>query len=107
MGYVDEYNERHGKCEYCKYHSVTGSHRCVECYGRSFEDNVDLFSFIKARVTKEASDKFNTTPEGKQLYEMMEQHRQTYNQCKESYNRELNKFIEFEIKRVESIINSI
>lgn len=106
MGYFDEYNERHGKCEFCKYH-YTVSTTCTECYGKLFEDSVDLFSFIKARVTKEASDKFNATPDGKQLYDMMEQHRQTYNQCKESYNRELNKFIESEIKRVESIINSI
>lgn len=107
MGYFDEYNERHGKCEFCKHHNVTGSYRCAECYGHAFEDNVDLFSFIRARVTKDATNKFNESEEGKQLHDMMEQHRQTYNQCKESYNRELNKFIESEIKRVESVINSI
>lgn len=32
MGYLDDYNARIGKCEYCKYHNVTGSPRCAECY---------------------------------------------------------------------------
>ncbi len=45
--YIDEYNARHGKCDYCKYHNVAGSQRCTDCYGRAFEDTVDLYTFIR------------------------------------------------------------
>jgi hypothetical protein len=107
MGYLDDYNSRHGKCEYCKHRSVTGSNKCAECYGGSFEDSVDLYTFIRARVTKDAVDKFNTSDEGKRLYDIMEQHLQTYNQCKDSYNKAREKFIDEELKRVDNIINSI
>ena len=107
MGYLDDYRERHGKCEYCKHRSVTGSNRCVECYGGAFEDAVDLYTFIRARVTKDAVEKFNASDEGKRLYDMMEQHRQTYNQCKDSYDRAREKYIDAELKRIEESINSI
>ena len=107
MGYIDDYNERRGKCEYCKHHNVTHTSKCTECYGHSFEDSVDLYTFIRASVTKDAVEKFNASDEGKPLYDMMEQHRQTYNQCRDSYNRERDKFVEAELKRVEDAINSI
>ena len=109
MGYIDDYNERRGKCEYCKHQN---SSRCTECNsgkycGHSFEDSVDLYTFIRASVTKDAVEKFNASVEGKSLYDMMEQHRQTYNQCRDSYNRERDKFIDAELKRIEDAINSI
>lgn len=107
MGYLDDYNARKGKCEYCKYHNVTGSMRCAECYGYSFEDSVDLYTFIRAKASKDAIEKFNESDEGKRLHDLMEQHRQTYNQCKDSYNEERDKFVDAELKRIEEFINSI
>lgn len=104
MGYLDDYKARNGKCEYCIHQN---SSKCAECYGHSFEDSIDLYTFIRASVTKDAVEKFNTSDEGKQLYDMMEQHRQTYNQCKDSYNRARDKFVDAELKRVEDAINSI
>lgn len=104
MGYLDDYKARNGKCEYCIHQN---SSKCAECYGHSFEDSIDLYTFIRASVTKDAVEKFNTSDEGKQLYDMMEQHRQTYNQCKDSYNRARDKFVDSELKRVEDAINSI
>lgn len=105
MGYLDDYNARHGKCEYCKHHNVTGSHRCAECYDYAFEDAVDLYTFIRARVTKDAVEKFNDSDEGKRLYDMMEQNRQTYNQCKDSYNQARDKFVDEAIKQFEDKLN--
>lgn len=116
MGYIDDYKARNGKCEYCKHHNVNCSSRCTECdrkskckecYGHSFEDSVDLYTFIRASITKDAVEKFNTSDEGKSLYDMMEQHKQTYNQCRDSYNRARDKFVDAELKRVEDAINSI
>jgi hypothetical protein len=107
MGYLDDYNSRHGKCEYCKHHNSVESNCCCDCYGGAFEDAVDLYTFIRAKVSKDAIEKFNGTDEGKRLYNMMEQHRQTYNQCKDSYNNAREKFIDEELKRVDDIINSI
>ncbi len=107
MGYLDDYNTRHGKCEYCKHHNSIGSNRCCECYGGAFEDAVDLYTFIRAKVSKDAVEKFNASDEGKRLYDMMEQHRQTYNQCKDSYDRAREKYIDAELKRIEESINAI
>lgn len=107
MGYLSDYNSRHGKCEYCKHHNATGSMRCAECYGMAFEDSVDLLSFIRAKVTKDAVDRFNESDEGKQLFSMMEQHRETYNQCRDSYNKARDVFVEAEIKRIEQSLDSI
>ena len=109
MGYIDDYKARNGKCEYCMHQD---SSKCADCYsgrhwGHSFEDYVDLYTFIRASVTKDAVKKFNASDEGKLLYDMMEQHRQTYNQCKDSYNRARDKFINTELKRIEDAINSI
>ena len=109
MGYLDDYKARNGKCEYCIHQN---SSKCTECnsgkcYGHSFEDSVDLYTFIRASVTKDAIEKFNASEEGKPLYDMMEQHRQTYNQCKYSYNKARDKFVDAELKRVEDAINSI
>ena len=105
MGYIDDYNKRKGKCEYCKYYDVIGSMRCTECCGYDFEDSVDLLSFIRAKVTKDATNKFNESEEGKRLYSMMEQHRQTYNQCKDSYTQARDKFVDEAIKQLEDKIN--
>jgi hypothetical protein len=105
MGYIDDYNKRKGKCEYCKHHNYTGSHRCAECYGTAFEDSVDLLSFIRAKVTKDATNEFNESEEGKRLYNMMEQHRQTYNQCKDSYNQARDKFVDEAIRQFEDKLN--
>lgn len=107
MGYLDDYKDRRGKCDYCKYHNATGSQRCVDCYGSAFEDTVDLYTFIRAKVTKDAIEKFNESDEGKQLYNIMDQHKQAYEQCKESYNREREKFVDAELKRIENAINAL
>lgn len=107
MGYLDDYNMRHGKCEYCKHHNVTGSMRCTECYGMAFEDSLDLFTFIRAKVSKDAVDKFNESDEGKRLYNAMEQYRQLYNQYRDSYNEARNRFVDDELRRIEESINSI
>ena len=107
MGYIDDYHERRGKCEYCKHHNATRPSKCKECYGHSFEDSVDLYTFIRASVTKDAVKKFNASDEGKLLYDMMEQQRQAYNQCKDSYNRARDKFINAELKHIDDAINSI
>ena len=104
MGYLDDYKARKSKCEYCIHQD---SSKCTECYGHSFEDSVDLYTFIRASVTKDAVEKFNASEEGKSLYDMMEQHRQTYNQCRDSYNRARDKFVDAELKRIEDAINSI
>ena len=109
MGYIDNYKARSGKCEYCIHQD---SSKCADCYsvrnwGHSFEDSVDLYTFIRASVTKDAVKKFNASDEGKLLYDMMEQQRQTYNQCKDSYNRARDKFINAELKRIDDAINSI
>ena len=109
MGYLDEYKARNGKCEYCIHQD---SSKCADCYsgrhwGHSFEDSVDLYTFIRASVTKDAVKKFNASDEGKLLYDMMEQQRQTYNQYKDSYNRARDKFINAELKRIDDAINSI
>lgn len=107
MGYIDDYKSRNGKCEYCKHHNANCSSRCTNCDRNSFEDSIDLYTFIRASVTKDAVEKFNASNEGKQLYDIMEQHRQTYNQCKDSYNRARDKFVDAELKRIEDAINSI
>jgi len=107
MGYIDEYNARHGKCDYCKYHNVAESQRCTDCYGRAFEDTVDLYTFIRAKVSKDAIKRFNESTDGKRLYNIMEQHRQIYEQSKDSYNREREKFVDTELKRIENAINTL
>lgn len=107
MGYLDDYNARHGKCEYCKHHSATGSHRCAECYGTAFEDSLDLYTFIRAKVSKDAVDKFNESDEGKQLFNLVEQKRLAYNESRDAYNKARDLFVDSELKRIEESINSI
>ena len=109
MGYIDDYKARNGKCEYCIHQDSSKCTECYSgrCYGHSFEDSVDLYTFIRASVTKDAVEKFNASEEGKPLYDMMEQHRQTYNHYKDSYNKARDKFVDAELKRVEDAINSI
>jgi hypothetical protein len=107
MGYLDEYNARHGKCDFCKYGNHTGSPRCVECYGTAFEDSLDLYTFIRAKVSKDAVDKFNESDEGKQLFNLVEQKRLAYNESRDAYNKARDSFVDSELKRIEESINSI
>jgi hypothetical protein len=107
MGYIDDYKMRYGKCEYCKYNTSIGSQRCVECYGYSFEDSVDLYTFIRAKVSKDAIHKFNESDEGKHLSDLMAQNEQLYYQSKDAYNRARDKFVDDELKRIEDSINSV
>lgn len=104
MGYFDEYKERNGKCEYCKHHR---SYRCAECYGTAFEDSIDLYTFIRARASKDAVDKFNKSDKGADLFNAMEQSRLEYEKCRDAYNTYRDKFIDEELERIESAINSI
>lgn len=106
MGYLDDYNNRLGKCEYCKYHA-SGSYRCKECDSNKFEDVVDLYTFIRAQSSKEAIKKFNESAEGKRLHQIMEEHRIAYNTCRDEYNKARELFIDAELKRVENSINAI
>lgn len=107
MGYIDEYKARHGKCEFCKYHNVTGSHVCAECYGYSFKDSLDLVTFISKRVSEDATKKFNTSERGKQLLSDIEHYEQLYDKCKDGYSTASDTYINEELKRVDDIINSI
>lgn len=107
MGYTDEYKARHGKCEFCKYHNVTGSHICSECYGYSFKDSLDLVTFIRKIVSEDATKKFNMSERGKQLLSDIEHYEQLYDKCKDEYNAARDSYINEELKRVDDIINSI
>jgi len=107
MGYIDEYNARHGKCEFCKYHNFTGSPVCAECYGYSFKDSLDLVTFIRKRVSDEATKKFNASEYGKQLLSDIEHYEQLCDKCKDEYNAARDSYINEELKRVDDIINSI
>ena len=107
MGYIDDYKARHGKCEFCKYHNVTGSHVCAECYGYSFKDSLDLVTFIRKRVSEDATEKFNASEYGKQLLSDIEHYEQLYNKCKDEYNTARDSYIDEELKRVDGIINLI
>lgn len=106
MGYLSDYKDRHGKCEYCKYKGSTSS-RCAECYGMAFEDSVDLLSFIRTKVKQEAIDQFNESEEGKRLQQMVEHHRATYNKCCDCYNAARDKYINAALKRIEESLDSI
>lgn len=107
MGYIDEYKARHGKCEFCKYDNVTGSHVCAECYGYSFKDKLDLTTFIRKRVKEDAIEKFNSSERGKQLLSDIDHYEQLYDKCKDEYNTARDSYIDEELKRVDDIINSI
>lgn len=107
MGYVDDYKARHGKCEFCQFNNCTGAYVCAECYGHSFKDKLDLVTFIRKRVSEDATEKFNASERGKQLLSDIEHYEQLYDQCKDEYNTARDSFIEEELKRVDSIINSI
>lgn len=107
MGYVDDYKARRGKCEFCKFHNVTGSYICAECYGYSFKDRLDLVTFIRERVSDEANEKFNASEHVKQLLSDIERYKQLYDQYQDEYNTARDSFIKEELKRVDDIINSI
>ena len=107
MGYVDDYKKRHGKCEFCKFHNVTGSYMCAECYGGSFKDTLDLVTFIRRRVSEDATEKFNESERGKQLLADIDHYENLYDQHKREYNKARDSFIDEELKRVDDIINSI
>jgi hypothetical protein len=107
MGYLDDYNARIGKCEYCKFHNVTGSQRCVECYGSAFVDKLCLYEFIRKQVTENAVDKFNNTNKGKQLLEELEKCKQAYYNAEDEYDKEKNDFIQSELKRIDNTINTL
>lgn len=107
MGYVDEYKKRHGKCEFCKFHNVTGSYMCAECYGGSFKDTLDLVTFIRRRVSEDATEKFNESERGKQLLADIDHYENLYDQRKREYNKARDSFIDEELKRIDNVINSI
>lgn len=107
MGYLDDYKARTGKCDYCKYHNVTGSQRCADCYGTSFEDRLNLYEFIKRQVTDNATDKFNCTEKGKQLLEELDKCKQAYCNAEDEYYKEKNSFIDSELKRIDNAINAL
>lgn len=107
MGYIDDYKARHGKCEFCKYHNFTGSPVCAECYGYSFKDSLDLVTFIRKRVSEDATEKFNASEYGKLLLSDIEHYGQLYNKCKDEYNAARDSYIDEELKRVDGIINLI
>lgn len=105
MGYLELYNERRGKCEYCKHPS--GSHACGDCWGTSFVDKLDFYGFVKQQAKKDAEEKFNKSDEGKRLLLELEQAEEKYRECQRSYRTKKDEFIDAELKRIDNEFNSI
>ena len=100
MGYLTEYKERRGKCEYCVNHRG-GYSGCHECYGSNFKDKLDLLAYIKYRVDEDASNQFNNSDEGKSLLDIVEETRKAYDDAKHKYDKSKDEFIKLELKKVE------
>ena len=107
MGYLDEYNARSGKCEYCKHRSVTGSNRCVECYGYAFEDKLGVYEFIRKRVSEDAAIKYDESSDGKLLLEKIDECKKALLEAEDFYKKEREKCIDKELKRIEDTINAL
>lgn len=104
MGYLNEYKERHGKCEYCIHHNRL-YRGCVECYDAYFKDKLDLMSYIKQRVNEDASNQFDNSDEGKSLLAIVNETYLPYMDAKEKYDKAKSEFIELELKKVESSLD--
>lgn len=105
MGYLAEYKERHGKCEYCVSHNNGGYSGCHECYGSNFKDKLDLLTYIRHRANEDASKQFDNSDEGKSLLEFVVETSKAYNDAKDKYNKAKGEFIKSELKRIESILD--
>lgn len=105
MGYLNEYKERHGKCEYCVHHNRL-YRGCVECYDDYyFKDKIDLMSYIKQRVNEDASKQFDNSDKGKSLLEIVVETSKPYIEAKEKYDKAKNEFIELELKKIEDSLD--
>lgn len=100
MGYLSDYKERRGKCEYCVCHNG-GYSGCHKCYGSNFKDKLDLLTYIRRRTEEDASNKFNQSDKGKYLLEIVEQTSQAYNEAQINYSKAKDEFIKLELKKVE------
>lgn len=101
MGYLSEYKERRGKCEYCVNHNNGGYSGCHECYGSNFKDKLDLLTYIKRRANEDASNQFDSSDEGKSLFNIVESARSAYNDAKDKYDKAKDEFIKSELKKIE------
>lgn len=101
MGYLTEYKERRGKCEYCVSHNNGGYSGCHECYGSLFKDKLDLLTYIRRRVNEDASKQFDNSDEGKFLFDTVESTREAYNDAKNKYDKSKDEFIKSELKKIE------
>ena len=64
---------------------------CAECYGGSFKDTLDLVTFIRRRVSEDATEKFNASDRGKQLLADIVSHSINSDYSEDEYFRELSK----------------
>lgn len=103
MKYLNEYKERHGKCEYCIHHNRL-YRGCVECYDANFKDKIDLMSYIKQRVNEDASKQFDNSDEGRSLLAIVNETSKPYMDAKEKYDKAKKEFIELELKKIEDIL---
>lgn len=104
MGYLNEYKERHGKCEYCVHHNRF-YRGCIECYDAYFQDKIDLMSYIKQRVNEDASKQFDNSDEGRSLLAIMNETSKPYIEAKANYDKAKREFIELELKKVENSLD--
>lgn len=105
MGYLDEYNARRGNCEYCT-HSGPNRRTCVDCKYH-FEDDLDFYTFVRAKVTKEATEEFKKTDVGAKLYEIMETCRLTYVDSRDTYDKALRSYVDNALSKLDNSLNSI
>lgn len=101
MGYLNEYKERHGKCEYCVSHNNGGYSGCHECYGSNFKDKLDLLTYIKRRVNEDAASQFDSSDEGKSFLDAVKEAERTYYDAKDKYDKAKDEFIKSEFKKIE------
>lgn len=104
MGYLTDYKERHGKCEFCV--NNNGSYSgCHECYGSNFKDRLDLLTFINNEAERDALFKFESSDKGKELKAAVEKadfiHREAHN----TYDAEKAIFIKDEVDRIMSMLD--
>lgn len=105
MGYLTEYKERRGKCEYCVSHNNGGYSGCHECYGSNFKDKLDLLTYIRRRVNEDASKRFDSSDEGKSLLELVVETSKAYNDAKDKYDKVKDRFIKSELKKIEDTLD--
>ena len=106
MTYMEEYNARKGKCEYCK-NKDKGYNFCAECWGYSFADRLDFMGFVKKRVSEQARETFDETEEGKRLLDEYNKREEEYFMAKDTYEKSRDLFVKTELEKVMTKFDSI